>query len=68
VSDPLVLDDYGLAAMAAAAIEKGVLSLDEMTLDEWQLALAFLDGSMQRTPETPPGCAYSAEEMAVRTG
>ena len=54
--------------MAATAIEKGVISLDELTLEEWQLALAFLEGSMQRTPEIPPGCSYSAEEMAKRTG
>ena len=62
--------------MLAAAIEKGIITLEEMTLEEWQWALAYFEGIEKRhelkryeqtsKPGEISGSLYSPEEMLDR--
>jgi hypothetical protein len=62
--------------MLAAAIEKGVISLAELTLEEWQWAMAYFEGIEDRRKlkqemgdsrgDAIVGSSYSPEEMLQR--
>jgi hypothetical protein len=63
--------------MLAAAIERGIVQLSELTLEEWQFAIAYMEGCEQRLEDKagrPPhakegeirGCLLTPEEVAQR--
>jgi len=54
--------------MIACAVQNGIVTLAEITLEEFQYALAYLDGQEQRreTPKPQAGCGYTPEQMLER--
>jgi len=74
---PVFFDAFAEASTIALALELGVLSLDDITLEQWQLALAYLEGMEDRrkvaaaSPEPTSarglsGSSYSREELLQR--
>ena len=69
-----MLDEYGAAAMFACAIERGMVTLNDLDLEEWQWALAYMEGveerfelkRQQNSPGAMTGSAYSPEELLER--
>jgi hypothetical protein len=66
-------DSYTVAAALALALEHGALGLSEVTMEEWQWALAYWDGQSEAQRERmgidkkSGKSDYSPEEMMART-